>query len=64
MREVELNVSTGARLAYDIGKNPVVLFQNEWSAKYFGETNKTPPLRPSRANGPRVKRRDPVFEAS
>ena len=35
-----LSLPTGARLAYDIGKNPVVLFQNEWSANYFGETNK------------------------
>jgi peptide chain release factor 3 len=35
-----LTLPTGARLAYDIGKNPVVLFQNEWSANYFGETNK------------------------
>ena len=31
-------------LAYDIGKNPVILFQNEWSANYFGETNKNTPL--------------------
>ncbi len=30
--------------AYDIGKNPVVLFQNEWSANYFNETNKNCPL--------------------
>jgi peptide chain release factor 3 len=35
-----LSLPTGARLAYDIGKNPVALFQNEWSANYFGETNK------------------------
>jgi peptide chain release factor 3 len=35
-----LSLPTGARVAYDIGKNPVVLFQNEWSANYFGETNK------------------------
>ncbi|HEY1719573.1 MAG TPA: peptide chain release factor 3 [Verrucomicrobiae bacterium] len=39
-----LSLPTGARLAYDIGKNPVVLFQNEWSANYFGETNKNTPL--------------------
>jgi peptide chain release factor 3 len=47
MKEDELDalsLPTGARLAYDIGKNPVVLFQNEWSAKYFGETNKNTPL--------------------
>jgi peptide chain release factor 3 len=39
-----LSLPTGARIAYDIGKNPVVLFQNEWSANYFGETNKQFPL--------------------
>jgi peptide chain release factor 3 len=39
-----ISLPTGARLAYDIGKNPVVLFQNEWSANYFGETNKLVPL--------------------
>jgi peptide chain release factor 3 len=39
-----LTLPTGAKLAYDIGKNPVVLFQNEWSANYFGETNKNTPL--------------------
>ena len=47
MKEDELDalsLPTGARLAYDIGKNPVVLFQNEWSANYFGETNKHMPL--------------------
>ena len=35
-----LSLPTGAKMAYDIGKNPVILFQNEWSANYFGETNK------------------------
>ena len=35
-----LTLPSGAKLAYDIGNNPVVLFQNEWSANYFGETNK------------------------
>jgi peptide chain release factor 3 len=39
-----LVLPTGSRLAYDIGKNPVVLFPNEWSANYFGETNKNTPL--------------------
>jgi len=39
-----LSLPTGARIAYDIGKNPVILFQNEWSANYFGETNKNMPL--------------------
>ena len=39
-----LSLPTGARVAYDIGKNPVVLFQTEWSANYFAETNKAVPL--------------------
>jgi hypothetical protein len=39
-----LSLPTGAKLAYDIGKNPVVLFQNDWSANYFGETNRNIPL--------------------
>ncbi len=39
-----LSLPTGAKLAYDIGKNPVVLFQNEWSANYFNEMNKSYPL--------------------
>jgi peptide chain release factor 3 len=39
-----LSLPTGARLAYDVGKNPVVLFTNEWSANYFGETNRNVPL--------------------
>ncbi|HEU6447529.1 MAG TPA: peptide chain release factor 3 [Verrucomicrobiae bacterium] len=39
-----LVLPTGSRLAYDIGKNPVVLFENEWSANYFGQTNKNCPL--------------------
>jgi len=39
-----VSLPTGAKLAYDIGKNPVVLFQNEWSANYFSETNKLVPL--------------------
>ncbi len=39
-----LSLPTGARLAYDVGRNPVVLFQNEWSANYFGETNRNTPL--------------------
>ena len=39
-----LSLPTGARLAYDVGKNPVLLFQNEWSANYFAETNKNTPL--------------------
>jgi len=39
-----LSLPTGARIAYDLGRNPVVLFTNEWSANYFGETNKHCPL--------------------
>jgi peptide chain release factor 3 len=39
-----LSLPTGARLAYDIGKNPVVLFPNEWSAEYFTKTNERVPL--------------------
>ena len=39
-----LSLPTGAKLAYDIGKNPVILFQTEWSANYFNETNKNCPL--------------------
>jgi peptide chain release factor 3 len=34
-----LSLPTGARLAYDMERNPVALFPNEWSAGYFGETN-------------------------
>jgi peptide chain release factor 3 len=41
-----LVLPTGAKLAYDMGKNPVLLFQNEWSANYFGETNRDMPLSP------------------
>jgi peptide chain release factor 3 len=39
-----LSLPTGARLAYDMGNNAVVLFENEWSANYFNETNKNCPL--------------------
>ena len=27
-----------------MGNNPVLLFENEWSANYFGETNVNCPL--------------------
>src|ERR1019366_9858717 len=30
-----LSLPTGARLAYDVGKNAVVPFANEWSGDYF-----------------------------
>ena len=39
-----LSLPTGSRLAYDVGKNPVVLFLNEWSAEYFTKTNERMPL--------------------
>jgi peptide chain release factor 3 len=39
-----LVLPTGARIAYDLGKNPVVLFPNEWTANYFSETNKNATL--------------------
>lgn len=35
-----LTLPTGAKIAYDVGNHPVVLFANEWSANYFSETNK------------------------
>jgi peptide chain release factor 3 len=47
MKEDELDalsLPTGSRVAYDVGKNPVVLFPNEWSADYFGQTNRNVPL--------------------
>jgi peptide chain release factor 3 len=34
-----LSLPTGSRLAYDMARNPVVLFANEWSAGYFEQTN-------------------------
>ena len=39
-----LSLPTGCRLAYDVGKNPVALFQNDWSADYFIKTNEGVPL--------------------
>ncbi len=39
-----LSLPTGAKLAYDLGKNPVVLFTNDWSADYFTKTNERVPL--------------------
>jgi peptide chain release factor 3 len=35
-----LNMPTGSQIAYDVGQNAVLLFQNEWSADYFAKTNK------------------------
>jgi peptide subunit release factor RF-3 len=47
-----LSLPTGARVAYDMGKNPVVLFQNEWSANYFTENQRArAAVRVARANG-------------
>jgi hypothetical protein len=34
-----LSLPTGARLAYDMDRNPVVLLFNDWSANYFAQTN-------------------------
>ena len=39
-----ISLPTGAKLAYDLGKNPVVLFTNDWSADYFTKTNERVPL--------------------
>ena len=36
-----LSLPTGARIAFDLGQKPVVLFPNDWSANYFSETNRT-----------------------
>jgi peptide chain release factor 3 len=46
-KEPELDalvLPSGARLAFDMGNNPVVLFANDWSANYFRETNPKAPL--------------------
>lgn len=34
-----LSLPTGAQLAFDVHKQPVVLFTNDWSANYFPQTN-------------------------
>ena len=34
-----LSLPTGAKVGYDMGNNPVVLFANEWSANYFTTPN-------------------------
>ena len=39
-----ISLPTGAKLAYDMGRNAVVLFANEWSANYFSQTNPRIPL--------------------
>ena len=39
-----LSLPTGARVAFDMGNHPVVLFSTEWSSNYFAETNPKVPL--------------------
>jgi peptide chain release factor 3 len=39
-----LSLPTGAKLAYDMGHNAVVLFPNQWAADYFAQTNPRAPL--------------------
>jgi peptide chain release factor 3 len=34
-----LSLPTGSRLGYDMARNPVALFANDWSAGYFEQTN-------------------------
>ena len=34
-----LSLPTGSRIAFDMGRNPVVLFATDWSANYFMESN-------------------------
>jgi peptide chain release factor 3 len=34
-----LSLPTGSRLAFDVDRNPVILFVNDWSANYFMQTN-------------------------
>jgi hypothetical protein len=49
MSEAELDalsLPTGSQIAYDTKQQPVVLFANEWSANYFGQTNPKTPLSP------------------
>ena len=39
-----LSLPTGARIAFDMGQHPVVLFPNEWSVNYFAESHPQVPL--------------------
>ena len=39
-----LSLPSGSRIAYDMGRNAVVLFPNEWAAGYFAQTNPKVPL--------------------
>jgi peptide chain release factor 3 len=39
-----LSLPSGSRLAYDMGRNPVILFANDWAAEYFPRTNPKIPL--------------------
>ena len=34
-----LSLPTGSQIAYDMGRHPVILFLNDWSAGYFSQTN-------------------------
>jgi peptide chain release factor 3 len=47
-----LNLPSGARLAFDNANQPLVLFPNEWSARYFGDTNKSITLSELAGNRP------------
>ena len=40
----QLSLPTGSRIAYDMGRHPVVLFPTEWAGNYFAETNPKTPL--------------------
>ncbi len=47
MKEEELDalqLPTGSRIAYDVGKNAVVLFPSDWTMDYFIKTNERVPL--------------------
>jgi peptide chain release factor 3 len=39
-----LSLPTGTQLAYDLERNAVILFPNDWSAGYFAQTNPAVPL--------------------
>ena len=39
-----LSLPTGARIAFDMGQRPMVLFANEWSADYFLRTHPKVPV--------------------
>jgi peptide chain release factor 3 len=39
-----LSLPSGSQIAYDLDRNPVLLFPNDWSAGYFTQTNPKAPL--------------------